>query len=128
MALYYTVIESDSCFAQSFPYQRDTKNPRLVVDKITTDIYLISLVLWLISVALAYNYLKTSSISRTKSKNLNVSCILLQLSSLNPLKPGVKLRKEDAVGAAPTSDAPTTSELSTILLPTKVRLILEVLR
>ena len=28
----------------------------------------------------------------------------------------------------PTGDAPTTSELSTILLPTKVRLILEVLR
>ena len=39
-----------------------------------------------------YTYRKTSSISRTKSQNLNVSCILLQLSSLNPLKPGVKLR------------------------------------
>ena len=37
-------------------------------------------------------YRKTSSISRTKSQNLNVSCIPLQLSSLNPLKPGVKLR------------------------------------
>ena len=37
-------------------------------------------------------YRKTSSISRTKYQNLNVSCILLQLSSLNPLKPGVKLR------------------------------------
>ena len=37
-------------------------------------------------------YRKTSSISRTKSQNLNVSCILLQLSLLNPLKPGVKLR------------------------------------
>ena len=37
-------------------------------------------------------YRKTSSISRTKSQNLNVSCILLQLSSLNPLKQGVKLR------------------------------------
>ena len=36
-------------------------------------------------------YLKTSSISRTKSANSNVSCILLQLSLLNPLKPGVKL-------------------------------------
>ena len=32
------------------------------------------------------------------------------------------------LGAAPTGDAPTTSEWSTILLPTKVRLILEVLR
>ena len=35
---------------------------------------------------------KTSDISRTKSQNLNVSHILLQLSSLNPLKSGVKLR------------------------------------
>ena len=35
------------------------------------------------------SYRKTSSISRTKSQNLNVACILLQLSSLNPLKPGV---------------------------------------
>ena len=35
---------------------------------------------------------------------------------------------EDVVGAAPTGDAPTTSEWSTILLPTKVRLILEILR
>ena len=33
-----------------------------------------------------------SSISRTKFQNSNVSCILLQLSSPNPLKPGVKLR------------------------------------
>ena len=35
---------------------------------------------------------------------------------------------EDVVGAAPTDDVPTTSELwSTMLLPTKVRFILEVL-
>ena len=39
-----------------------------------------------------FNYRKTSSISRAKSQNLNVSCILLQLSSFNPLKPGVKLK------------------------------------
>ena len=38
------------------------------------------------------SYRKTSSISRTKSQSLNVSCILLHLSSLNPLKPCVKLR------------------------------------
>ena len=38
------------------------------------------------------SYHKTSGISRTKSQNLNVSCVLLQLSLLNPLKPGVKLR------------------------------------
>ena len=38
------------------------------------------------------------------------------------------VENEDVVGAAPTGDAPTTSEWSTILLPTKVRLILETLR
>ena len=35
-------------------------------------------------------YRKTSSISRTKSQNLNVPNLVLQLSFLNPLKPGVK--------------------------------------
>ena len=39
-----------------------------------------------------HKYRKTSSISRTKSQNVNASCILLHLSSPNPLKPGVKLR------------------------------------
>ena len=38
-----------------------------------------------------------------------------------------QVENEDVVGAAPTGAAPTTSEWSTILLPTKVRLILEVL-
>ena len=38
------------------------------------------------------NYRKTSSMSRTKSQNLNVSNLVLQFSLLNPLKPGVKLR------------------------------------
>ena len=37
-------------------------------------------------------YRKTSSISRTKSQNFNVSNVVLQLSLLNPLKPGVKSR------------------------------------
>ena len=39
-----------------------------------------------------YNYRKTSSISRTKSQSLTVSCVLLHLSSLNLLKPDAKLR------------------------------------
>ena len=39
-----------------------------------------------------------------------------------------QVENEDVVGAASTGDAPTTSEWSTILLPTKVRLILEVLQ
>ena len=38
------------------------------------------------------------------------------------------VENEDVVGAAPTGDAPTTSEWSTILLPTKVRVILETWR
>ena len=38
------------------------------------------------------------------------------------------VKNEDVVGVAQTGDAPTTSEWSPILLPTKVRLILEVLR
>ena len=37
-----------------------------------------------------YHYRETSSISRTKSQNVNVSNLVLQLSLLNPLKPGVK--------------------------------------
>ena len=37
-------------------------------------------------------YRKTSSISRTKSQNLNVFNLVLQLSLFNPLKPGVKSR------------------------------------
>ena len=36
------------------------------------------------------------------------------------------VENEDVVGAAPTGDAPTTSECSTILLPTKVCLILKI--
>ena len=39
-----------------------------------------------------------------------------------------QVENEDVVGAAPTGDAPTTSEWSTILLPSKVRLILETWR
>ena len=37
-------------------------------------------------------YRKTPSISRTKYQSLNVSCIALQLSAINLLKPGIKLR------------------------------------
>ena len=37
------------------------------------------------------------------------------------------VENDDVVGAAPTGDAPTKSEWSTMLLPTQVPLILEVL-
>ena len=36
------------------------------------------------------------------------------------------VKNEDVVGAAPAGDAPTTSEWSTSLLPTKMRLILQI--
>ena len=54
--------------------------------------------------------------------NFNVSHLALQLSLPSPFNP------EYVAGAVPTGDAPTTSGLSTIILLTKVRLILEVWR
>ena len=63
-------------------------------------------------------YRKVSNIRRTKSLNVNAFRLVLQLSLPNPLKPRVEVENEDVVGAAPTGDAPTTSEWSTILLPT----------
>ena len=51
-------------------------------------------------------------------------CKVLQLFLLKPLKPGVQAN-EDVIGAAPTGDAPTTSEWSTNLLANKMCLILE---
>ena len=49
-----------------------------------------------------------------------------QVFSVRVRGPALILKTEDVVGAVPTGDAPTTSEWSTILLPTKVQLILEV--
>ena len=69
---------------------------------------------------------QTSNVRCTKSKNFNVSRLVLQLSLPNPFKPGVKLKNEDVVEAAMAGAAPTTSEWSTILLPTNVHLISEV--
>ena len=66
---------------------------------------------------------KISNIKRTKIQNLNVSFLVLPFSLPNPLS---QVDNEDLVGAAPTGDAPTTSELSAMILPNKVRLILEV--
>ena len=68
-----------------------------------------------------------SNIRGTQSPYINISRLVLRLSLPNPLKPGIKLRIEDVVGAAPTGAAPTTSEWSTISLPSNVRFILETL-
>ena len=67
------------------------------------------------------NYHQTSNISLTKSQNLCVSCLVFAQS----IEARCYVEDEDVVGAAPTGDAPTTSEWSTVLLP-KVWLILEV--
>ena len=37
-------------------------------------------------------YRQTSNISRTKTQNLIVPCLVLQLSLSNPMKPGLKSR------------------------------------
>ena len=66
-------------------------------------------------------YRQISNIRRNYYQNLNVFRLVWKLPLPNLLKPGVN-------GAAPTGDAPTTAEWSTILLPTKVPLILEVWR
>ena len=73
-------------------------------------------------------YPQASNISRTKSQHLKDSHTVLWLSFAESLEARCWAENEDVVGVAPTGDAPTTSEWSTILSPTKVRLILEVLR
>ena len=59
-----------------------------------------------------------------------LKCFLSHLAVIfaQSIEVRLKVQNKDVVGAAPTGDAPITSELSTILLPIKVRLILEVLR
>ena len=68
-------------------------------------------------------YRQVSNIRRTKSKHLKI--LVLSYGCLCRIPCWVE--NEDVVGAAPTGDAPITSEWSTILLPTKMSLILEVL-
>ena len=74
-------------------------------------------------VQLSYNNI-ISNIRGTKWPNLNVSQLVFAQSN----EARCSVENEDVVGAAPTGDAPTTSEWLTILLPTNVHLILETLR
>ena len=73
-------------------------------------------------------YHKISNIRRTKIHKLK--CFSSRLAVVFAQSNGARcwVKNEDVVGAAPTGDAPTTSEWSTILLLTKVRLILETWR
>ena len=69
-------------------------------------------------------YRQISNISRTYTPNFNVSRLVLQFRCPSYWCQALSR----VVGAAPRGDAPTTSEWSTILLPTKVRLILDTWR
>ena len=69
---------------------------------------------------------EASDLGRIKSQIL---CYLPRLAqSIDMIEARCWVENEDVVGAAPTGAAPTTSEWSTILLPTKVWLTLEVWR
>ena len=70
------------------------------------------------------NYCQASNISHTKSQALNVPSLVFAQT----LEARFSVKNEDVVGTAPTVDAPTTSEWSAIVLPTKMRLMLEVWR
>ena len=73
-------------------------------------------------------YRQVDNIRRTKSQHLlRVLCSLVAVFA-ESAEARCQVENEDVVGAAPTGVPPTTSVWSTILLPTKVRLILEVLR
>ena len=59
-----------------------------------------------------------------------LKCFLSRLAVVfaHSIEARCEVESEDVVGAAPTGDAPTTSEWSTILLPSKVHLILGILQ
>ena len=69
---------------------------------------------------------KTSNIRHIKPQNLNVIRLVVAVVFAQSIEAKWQVENEDVVGAAPTGDAPTRPEWSTILSPTDVRLILEV--
>ena len=72
-------------------------------------------------------YRQTSNMSRTKSQNSNCFSSRLSIVLAQSIEARCYVETEDVVRAAPTGAAPATPEWSTILLHTKVRLILELL-
>ena len=64
------------------------------------------------------NYRQVSNIRRTKFQHLKRFSYCLAAVLAESLEARCQVENEDVVGAAPTGDAPTTSEWSTILLPT----------
>ena len=70
-----------------------------------------------------YRKYKTQQIPKLKCFSSRFAAVFVQY-----IEARCWVENKDEVGAAPTGDAPTTSEWSTIVLPTKVPLILEVWR
>ena len=74
-------------FRNTCDYLKDIivdKDPYLFADK--------NMAFVLILHKFSQKYHKISNIWRTKSQNLNHSCLVMKLSLSNPLKPGVKSR------------------------------------
>ena len=69
-------------------------------------------------------YCQTSNIRHPKSPNLKCFSSCLVVVFAQSIQARCSVKNEDVVGAALTSDAPTTSKWSIILSPTKVWLIL----
>ena len=71
-------------------------------------------------------YLQTSSLRRTKSKNLECALSRLAIVFAQSIDAMCYVENEDVAEAAPAGDAPITSEWSTSLFTSKVRLTWEV--
>ena len=95
----------------------------LVLNHISLKIAMYSITTWDLNGARPpKTYRRTSNIRHNKS----FKCFSFRLAvCLCPHHWSQVLSNEDVVGAAPTSDAPNTSEWSKILLPTDICLILE---
>ena len=66
---------------------------------------------------------QTSNIRGSKYQNLIFFSFCLAVIFVQSIEAECYVANEDVVGASPTSGAPTTSEWSTIPLPSKVGLI-----
>ena len=76
---------------------------------------------WLVKEMLSNLWYKVHQIPKLKYLSCRPAVVFVQC-----IEARCWVKNEDVVGAASTGDAPTTSEWSTILLPTKVCLILDV--
>ena len=80
----------------------------------------------LLDISGCMNYRQTSNISRAQFLKLKCFSSLLTVVFAQSFEASSLVGNKDVIGAAPTGDDSTTSEWSIILLPNKVRLILEV--